>query len=55
MPNNRKHVRIAIPADLVDAFRDAKKDVESSLRVDMTDAQFAAHLIRWALKQEKQP
>lgn len=45
----RKQVRIAIPVELVPAFNSAKRNAEDALKVSMTDGQYAARLIRWAL------
>lgn len=50
MSDDRKQVRVAIPADLVQSFQDSKRKAENSLKVSMTDSQYASSLLRWALK-----
>lgn len=49
MRDKRLHLRVAIPADVSDDFRDAKGKAESVAGVVMSDGQFAVSLIKWAI------
>ena len=49
----RLHMRVAVPADLVDEYRNAKAEAERVAGVVMSDSKFAANLIRWALVRGK--
>jgi hypothetical protein len=51
MIDNRKTIRIAIPADQVEAFEKAKAKAEDSAMIKLTDTQYASRLIQWALKE----
>ena len=48
--SNRKYLRIAIPADLVPLFDDAKQKAESETGITLSDAQFATRIIAWVVK-----
>ena len=50
--DGRKHMRVAIGADLVPAFDDAKQKAEAVMRSQISDAQYAVILIKYALSQE---
>lgn len=45
-------MRVAIGADLVPAFDDSKKKAEAITRSQISDAQYAVILIKYALSQE---
>lgn len=45
----RKYIRIALNADDVKAFSEAKADAEASTMVAMSDAMFALSVIRKAI------
>ena len=51
--NNRKTIKVTIPADKVDAFSKAKAKAEQSAMIKLTDTQYASRLIQWALEQSK--
>ena len=51
MKDNRKHLRIVIPADKVEAFNEAKKRAEDAAMITLTDTQFASRLIQKALEK----
>lgn len=42
----RKYIRIALPANFVSAFQDAKIKTEMATMVTLSDSQFAAMLIQ---------
>jgi len=48
--SKRKYLRIAIPADLVAHFDDAKQKAESQNGLTLSDAQFATRIITWVVK-----
>ena len=52
MPDKRKIIRIAIPADKVGLFDSAKKKAERSAMIKLSDTQYASRLIQWALEQQ---
>ena len=45
----RLHMRVAVPADLVDEYKKAKTEAERVAGVVMSDSKFAANLIKWAI------
>lgn len=49
--NNRKTIKITIPADKVASFADAKAKAEQAAMIKLTDTQYASRLIQWALEQ----
>lgn len=49
MTDNRKHIRVTLPADKMEAFAIAKAKAEESAMVKMTDTQYASRLIQWAI------
>ena len=51
MSNDRKQVRITIPADKVEAFRQAKYRAEQAAMIKLSDTQYASRLIQWAIEQ----
>jgi len=53
MKDNRKHLRIALPADKLEAFTAAKQKAENAAMVKLTDTQYASRLIQWALEQQE--
>lgn len=52
MAETRKHIRLALPADKLEAFEAAKRKAEDTAKIKLTDGQFASKLIQWALEQE---
>lgn len=48
--NNRKNLRISIPEDDAKDFDAAKRRAEDQLACKMTDSQYAASLVRWAIR-----
>lgn len=54
MKDNRKHLRIAIPADKVEAFKAAKKKAEEAAMISLTDTQFASRIIQKALEYQNE-
>lgn len=53
MTDNRKQIRVTLPADMVPAFKDAKRQAEQSAMLKMTDTQYATRLLCWALEQNR--
>lgn len=53
MKNNRKTIKITIPADKVESFAEAKAGAENTAMLKMTDTQYASRLIQWALEKQK--
>lgn len=51
MTDNRKTIRVTIPAELVPDFDEAKRKAEDATMMKMTDTQYASRLIQWALSQ----
>ena len=54
MTNNRKTIKITIPADKVEVFAEAKAKAEQSAMIKLTDTQYASRLIQWALDQKSE-
>lgn len=52
MTDNRKTIKVTIPADKVQAFHDAKDRAEQMAMLKMTDTQYASRLVQWALEQQ---
>lgn len=52
MDDNRKTIRVTIPADIVPSFDKAKVKAEDAAMMKMTDTQYASRLIQWALSQQ---
>lgn len=52
MKDNRKTIKITIPADKVASFEDAKKRAEDAAMIKLSDTQYASRLIQWALSQQ---
>lgn len=52
MSDNRKTIKVTIPADKVQSFQDAKDRAEQLAMLKMTDTQYASRLIQWALDQQ---
>jgi len=50
MKNQRKQMRVTIPAELAGRFNEAKADAENAMMMKMSDSQYATRLIVWALK-----
>ena len=57
MTDNRKSIRITIPATDRAKFEQAKKRAEDAAMVKLSDTQYASRLIQWALSQgeDKEP
>ena len=55
MPNDRKQIRVMIPADKVPAFHEAKALAEQVAMIKLTDTQYASRLIQWAIEQQETP
>ena len=51
MKNDRKQLRIVIPAPMVEQFDRAKADAEQRVMMKMSDTQYASRLVQWALDQ----
>ena len=51
MTDNRKSIRITIPASDRAKFDQAKKRAEDTAMVKLSDTQYASRLIQWALSQ----
>lgn len=49
--DNRKTVKVTIPADKVASFDAAKSRAEQSAMIKLTDTQYASRLIQWAIEQ----
>lgn len=47
--NKRLHMRVALPAEHLEAFANAKLSAEGVVGVTLSDSQFAVRLIIWAL------
>jgi len=52
MTDKRKTIRVAIPADKVDAFEKAKAKAEQEVMIKLSDTQYASRLIQWAIDQK---
>ena len=53
MENERKQVRVVIPADKVPAFHAAKSRAEQVAMIKLSDTQYASRLIQWAIAQQE--
>ena len=51
MTDKRKHIKIVIPASMVEQFDRAKSDAEQQVMMKMSDTQYASRLVQWALDQ----
>jgi len=51
MTDKRKHMKIVIPASMVEQFDRAKADAEQRVMMKMSDTQYASRLVQWALEQ----
>lgn len=51
MTDKRKHIKIVIPASMVEQFDRAKADAENRVMMKMSDTQYASRLVQWALVQ----
>lgn len=51
MTNNRKQIRVTLPADKVEEFKKAKAKAEESAMIKLTDTQFASRLLAKAIEQ----
>lgn len=49
--DKRKHMRIALSAEEYEKFTRSKLAASEAAGIDMTDPQYAVHLIRWAVKR----
>jgi hypothetical protein len=47
--SDRKHVRVVIPSDKVEAFKIAKAKAEDLAMITLTDSQFASRLVQKAI------
>jgi len=47
--NNRKQMRVTLPASAVESFYKAKKKAEEAAGITLTDTQFASRLIEKAV------
>ena len=54
MTDNRKTIKVTIPADMVPAFHDAKARAEQVAMIKLSDTQYASRLIQWALAQQEE-
>jgi len=54
MENERKQVRVVIPADKVPSFHAAKARAEQVAMIKLSDTQYASRLIQWALEQQEE-
>lgn len=52
MTDKRKHIKVTIPADMVDKFDEAKRQAEESAMMKMTDTQYASRVIQWAILRD---
>jgi hypothetical protein len=49
MDNNRKQMRVTLPASAVESFYKAKKKAEDAAGITLTDTQFASRLVEKAV------
>ena len=49
MNNNRKQMRVTLPASAVESFYKAKKKAEDAAGITLTDTQFASRLVEKAV------
>lgn len=54
-PSSSRHLRVSLSEDDFAAFLDAKCAAERETQIVMSNAQFAAGLIRWALREKGRP
>ena len=54
MTDQRKSIRITIPATDRAKFEQAKKRAEDSAMVKLSDTQYASRLIQWALSKQQE-
>jgi len=47
--NNRKQMRVTLPASAVESFYKAKKKAEDAAGITLTDTQFASRLVEKAV------
>ena len=52
MTDNRKSIRVTIPATDRAKFEQAKAKAENAAMIRLTDTQYASRLIQWALKMQ---
>ena len=50
---NRKTIKVTLPADSVEAFQLAKQRAESAAMIKLSDTQYASRLIQWAIEQQR--
>lgn len=50
--SQRKTIKVTLPADKVDSFKNAKALAEKMAMIKMSDTQYASRLIQWALDQQ---
>jgi hypothetical protein len=48
---NRKTIKITLPAEHVPVFQAAKAQAEDAAMIKLSDTQYASRLIQWALSQ----
>ena len=53
MTDNRKTIKITLPADKVASFQEAKVRAEQVAMIKLTDTQYASRLIQWAIEQNE--
>ena len=51
--SDRKQIRVTLPAELQQAFDEAKRNAENAVMMKMTDTQYASRLVAWALEQQE--
>jgi hypothetical protein len=54
MTDQRKTIRVTIPAELVSSFDHAKALAEQAGMMRMTDTQYASRVLAWAIEQTKE-
>ena len=50
---NRKTIKITLPASTVAAFEQAKARAEQVAMLKLSDAQYASRLMHWAIEQQE--
>jgi len=53
--NNRKTIKITLPAEHVQAFEEAKAKAEQVAMCKLSDTQYASRMLAWALEQQTPP
>lgn len=48
---NRKTIKVTLPAEKVKAFAEAKAKAEQAAMIKLSDTQYASRLLQWALEQ----